>query len=476
MEKVIMTTSTKMKMCITGDVLCTNVPTLIENRIKEDLTFENQQFLDAVKYGDYSSPNIDQYHYFFEKSDDGKGIWVPRGYIFFLRRILKQNRVPFEIVDNTTKLPEIDIQFHGELRGYQHVSVNHIVSRYPVGVVEAATGSGKTVIANGVIAHRKQPTIVIVHTKELMYQWQGAIKKFLDYDCGLLGDGKNNIKPITVGIINTIRNRVKELHDRFGQVVIDECHRTPSSTWTNTIQYFCGKYFLGLTATAFRRDGLGQAIFYHIGPRVHSVNKEMLQQTKAVLKPQIFLVKSNFGVGRHFVDDMMPYSTVLKSLTENHTRNTLITDTICEDLTNFNESMIVVSDRVNHIKELSYILKKRRIDSRIISGSVSGKPTDSMSIDRMKREDIVEEVKAGQCKVLFSTISLIGEGFDLPDLHALFLTTPIKFAGRLIQVCGRVLRPKKGKVPRIYDFRDDNIRVLQNSGAERNRIYQREGW
>lgn len=59
-------------------------------------------------------------------------------------------------------------------------------------------------------------------------------------------------------------------------------------------------------------------------------------------------------------------------------------------------------------------------------------------------------------------------------LTALFLTTPIKFAGRLVQVCGRVLRAKKGKTPRIYDFRDDNISVLQNSGWGRDRVYKKE--
>ena len=59
--------------------------------------------------------------------------------------------------------------------------------------------------------------------------------------------------------------------------------------------------------------------------------------------------------------------------------------------------------------------------------------------------------------MLFSTLALIGEGFDCPDMDALFLSTPIKFSGRLKQVVGRVLRPAEGKEPLVYDYTDSNV-------------------
>ena len=88
----------------------------------------------------------------------------------------------------------------------------------------------------------------------------------------------------------------------------------------------------------------------------------------------------------------------------------------------------------------------------------------------------MKKVKAGKCKVLIATTSLIGEGFDAPNLSALFLTTPIKFAGRLLQTAGRILRPSGGANPRLYDFRDDNISALRYSGFGRDRAYKNEGW
>jgi small basic protein (TIGR04137 family) len=136
---------------------------------------------------------------------------------------IKQNNYEVKIIDKTLLLPKIDIKFHGKLREYQELAVNEMVNRYPVGVLEANTGAGKTVIATGIIAKRKQPTLIIVHSKELLYQWQEAIKTFLHYDCGLLGDRKNDIKDITVGIINTVKNKIDELTPRFGMVICDEC-------------------------------------------------------------------------------------------------------------------------------------------------------------------------------------------------------------------------------------------------------------
>jgi len=92
--------------------------------------------------------------------------------------------------------------------------------------------------------------------------------------------------------------------------------------------------------------------------------------------------------------------------------------------------------------------------------------------DRKERARIVGDVRNRKVQILISTLSLIGEGFDAPNLTALFLTTPIKFKGRLIQTCGRILRPEKNKNPRIYDFRDTNVKLLRYGGINRDKIYK----
>jgi len=74
---------------------------------------------------------------------------------------------------------------------------------------------------------------------------------------------------------------------------------------------------------------------------------------------------------------------------------------------------------------------------------------------------------------LFSTVQLIGEGFDCPGLDTLFLTTPIKFTGRLLQVVGRILRPAANKQPRVFDYVDP-VGVLKSSARARLRTFQDE--
>ena len=90
-----------------------------------------------------------------------------------------------------------------------------------------------------------------------------------------------------------------------------------------------------------------------------------------------------------------------------------------------------------------------------------------------EREAIVGRLNSGNVKVLVATGQLIGEGFDCRGLSTLFLATPIKFSGRLIQYLGRILRPAPGKdKARVYDFVDVNVGVLRASAKQRQRVYQ----
>lgn len=446
-------------------VTCRNLPRDAKDKILKDLTFENPVYRNAERHGGYVGVDVMKYLYFFEVSKDKKTTWVPRGYIWYLNKWLKENEYKVKIIDRTLLFPKMNIKFHGTLRAYQKIAAHVMVRRYPVGVLEAATGAGKTVMATAIIGIRKQPTLIIVHSKELLFQWQEAIKKFLHYDCGLIGAGKFDVKDISVGIINTVRNKLDLLTPHFGQIICDEVHRSPSSSWTDCLCEFPAKHYLGLTATAFRQDGLGNAIFAHIGHKIHEVDKKELFETGAVLKPKIITVTTDFRAGKCFADEeQMNYTSIIKKLCEDDTRNTLIVKQIQQDLKRFKQNVLVVSDRVAHCKEIARGLSERNIKSHVLSGSVK----------KSDRTRIVADVKAGRCRVLIATISLIGEGFDAPNLSALFMTTPIKFSGRIIQTVGRILRPEKGKVPRVYDFRDDNVKVLLYSGFHRNKVYAKQ--
>jgi len=120
----------------------------------------------------------------------------------------------------------------------------------------------------------------------------------------------------------------------------------------------------------------------------------------AVLRPEIFTVETEFQYD--YWDD---YSLMISALTTNEKRNRLILETLQDNL---NEgAALVVSERVDHLGVLSDGLGKR--DSATLTGKTPAK----------EREQIVKDLSQGKIKVLFSTLALIGEGFDQAGLHDL---------------------------------------------------------
>jgi superfamily II DNA or RNA helicase len=432
--------------------------TELENR----LTIDNPQYQAAKKYGRWVGKNFKQKLFFYELTENG--IIFPRGYaakaIGLCRKYL--GRGP-EILDKRQRLAEVDFNFQGKLRPYQHEAVTAILRKH-FGVLVAGTGSGKTVVALEVVAQRRQPTLVMVHSRELMYQWEERARQFLGLKAGLIGDSRFDLQPFSIAIVNTARRRLDELVPCFGHLIVDECHRVPASLFTEVVKRFDSCFMLGLSATAYRReDGLTRLIYFYMGDRVHQVDPKELQESGAVLKPEFIQRKTDFK----FVF-RGNYQSLMNSLTKNGARNQQIVDDITTEAVGVvgaagaEGTILVVSDRVAHCKQLAKLLAERGLQVSVLTGQQPAR----------ERSAIVESVHRGEIKVLVSTLQLVGEGFDAANLSTLFLTTPIKFSGRLHQVIGRILRPASGKQARVIDYVDERVGVLKNSAAIRLRAYE----
>jgi len=415
------------------------------------LTMDNPAYAEAVKHNRYTG-NIPRQLLFYEQEQDS--LTFPRGYARQACSIILSHGGKLRINDQRHILPAIPYRLKGNLRPYQKEAVSALLQR-DFGVLEAPTGSGKTVIALAVLAERKQPALVLVHTKELLYQWRDRIRDFLNMEAGLLGDGNHDIQPVTIAIVNTARKHLEELPAHFGHLVVDECHRCPSAMFTEVVAAFDCRYMLGLSATPYRRDGLSRIIYLYLGDRAHRIDKKELQQSGAVLKPEVVWHKTAFDYDYH--DD---YQAMLTILTENGSRNRQIIETVTGNLDN--GIALVVSDRVSHCENLADMLKRQGVKVVMLTGQTPTK----------ERKALVEQVRTGNIQALVSTIQLIGEGFDCPNLSSLVLTTPIKYSGRLIQVVGRILRPAAGKKPVIFDFVDHQVGVLRASAKARQRVYE----
>jgi len=424
--------------------------------IQAELTIDNPKYLAARQFGRWIGKKLKPHLFFFREADGH--LFFPRGFgnqaVRLCRRITGLTPV---IDDRRRRLAEIDLPFHGHLRPYQEQAMA-AMSSHSFGVLEAGTGSGKTVMALALIVRRRQPTLILVHSKELMRQWQQRIAQFVGVEAGLAGDGIFEVRPVTVAIVNTAKKHLDTLPDQFGQIVVDECHRVPASLFTDVVSAFDCLYMLGLSATAFRReDGMTRLIHIYMGDRVHAVDNRMLAASGAVVRPVLQQRPTGFVYGYRG-----EYAKLIKALAANAPRNQLIVGDILALLRQDHQgTILVVSDRVAHCRAMAGLLAGQGVSAPVLTGQ---SPPEG-------RMNIVADVQSGRIVVLVATVQLIGEGFDCPGLSTLVLATPIKFEGRLLQVVGRIMRPAEGKEARVIDYVDEEIPVLRRSAAARRAVF-----
>ena len=220
---------------------------------------------------------------------------------------------------------------------------------------------------------------------------------------------------------------------------------------------------MGLSATPWRRDNLSQLIFWHLGDVQYSINKNQLIDSGDILDAEIVERQTEF---KPHHDPSKAYSKMLAELTADDQRNRLIASDVAIEAEKTDGICLVLSDRKQHCETLRALLTFRhKIAAEVLTGDV----------DASQRVHILKELAEGNIKVLIATGQLLGEGFDCPNLSTLFLTTPIRFSGRVLQYIGRVLRPAPGKhQARIFDYVDVNVGVLKSAADARQRVYQGE--
>ncbi len=450
-----------MQIEISNDVRfkAAELPRAVLDTIEGRLTMANPKYQDAIKYDRYAG-NIEP-ELMYCRYVDGN-IVIPRGFIYQLMGILNGYRISFKINNQTTKFKPMPFTFTGELYPHQRKALDIILTK-KCGVLCAPTGSGKTVIGLAAVSKRQQPTLIIVHTKELLYQWQARAMQYLGLDkeeIGLIGDGHKSVGLLTIGIKNTLINEIDGIKDRFGFVIVDECHHTPAATFTDVVGKLSAAYMLGLSATPYRKDRLTRVIYFYLGDKVHEIETADLQESGYILKATLEVIET--GWDYPYSDD---YSSMILELTGDEVRNEIILKAVLGRVQADSGIALVLSDRKDHCRYLCRNLTGQGVRAALLLGDTPKK----------ERTAIVDGLRAGEYQALVATASLIGEGFDLPDISSIFLTVPIKFSGRLTQYVGRALRTAEGKTEtRVFDFVDQNP-GLQSSFRSRLYAYQRMG-
>ena len=199
--------------------------------LKEELNFANTEFFVKKKAGK-STFGTEKYFKLLEEAENE--VVLPRGFIGRLLRFCKEKNIDYEFKDERQKKEPVHFSFNATLRSHQEKAISSVVKK-DFGIIVAPPGSGKTVIGLKIIADKQQPALIIVHRKQLLEQWSERIQSFLGIpknEVGIIGQGKAKIgRKITIGTIQSLPKQINNIQNRFGVILVDECHHIPAKTF-----------------------------------------------------------------------------------------------------------------------------------------------------------------------------------------------------------------------------------------------------
>lgn len=360
-----------------------------------------------------------------------------------------------------------------ELRDYQAECVQAALDDER-GIIELATGAGKTAVAAWIIHKLAQPTLFVVHTRDLLHQTRDYLKENLQMPIGQIGDGRVDIGPVTVATVQTCaralgvklgssdddeplesdktdiksaRHEVVAFVRRCSVVFFDECHHLPAdSCYSLAMKTENSRWRFGLSATPYRSDRQDMLLEAALGPKLYRVNASLLIEKGFLVPPRIrFLSVPRMRV----LSEPPDYQAVFSDyVVENGNRNRLIVEN-ARQLASLKQSSLILVSQVRH----GQILHEMMPEAPLIQGADKAEA----------RQSLFRELERKQVLTVIAT-TLADEGLDIPSLNCVILASGGKSESRALQRLGRALRvaPHK-KEATIIDFYDDAPYLKEHS-------------
>lgn len=446
------------------------IPSTLAARLRRLASFSNPVFFktQALRFSTHGIPRFISCARIEQGPGNSKWLALPRGCLDEALLLLEANQIDAEIDDNRepgTKLK--GLKSLATLRKNQQTAIKEMI-KHDSGILHAPTAFGKTVTAIGLITKRKTNTLILVHNRQLLDQWQERLRSFLpDTAIGVIGGGKK--KPSGIidiatyqSLINKKDNTVSTIVQDYGHVIVDECHHVSAPRFEMVLNEVRAKYVLGLTATPERQDGHQKIIFMAAGPirhKVKSSHEDKFEQEVLVHQlhdtPPAQLIQSS---ERPKISDA--YRWIMVNADRTHRIVTDILDSVGQS-----RHPIVLTERREHAEIINTLLCEQGIDSITLKGAMTA----------TERKNVEQHLPTAQ--VVVATGKYVGEGFDLPRLDTLFLAMPIAWKGLLAQYAGRIHRESDGKERvTIHDYVDCSLPMLQRMFHKREKSYKAMGY
>ncbi len=337
------------------------------------------------------------------------------------------------------------------------------------GVVVKPTGTGKTEIALAIIARYQAPALVVAPLRDLMYQWQRRIKKGLGFDAGVLGDGRQEIWPITVTTYDSAWIHMKEIGNRYRLIVYDEAHHLPGPVQHESALDCLAPLRLGLSATPWRTDGRDAMLAELIGPVVYD---EDLTQARGrtvadyvIVRVPIYLTEAeqakfdelsrsirHYVAGRRREEGTFDWAEMARrSRTDPQAR---------EILRRWRRKLAIVHRSAEKLRVLEDIFRLHPDEPCVVFTAsnrmaldVSARfliPAITAHSDKHERNRVLDAFAAGRIRAL-AACEVLNEGWDAPAVKVGVVLGGEKGVREAVQRLGRLLRRSGDRTARLYE-------------------------
>lgn len=332
------------------------------------------------------------------------------------------------------------------LRQYQRDALRAFYDSYKAdeqsGVIEAPTGSGKSLIIAHILSKLTEPhldkrILVLCHQAEILNQNLLASSDSLNKNvyCASLGL-KNDFGQVVFASRDSYGR--KKSYDRFDLIIIDEAHLVSpeeNTTYQKIINAVKPHYVLGLTATPYRLDN--GAIYGSIFKKlIYSIKLQQLIDEK-FLVPFVWPERVKLVASEQIKKTAGDFN--MEAQAQLYTSEVV-------------DKAIDVWSRVASDRKLSVFFCCSIAHAQLVQSKIKGSVLITGETDNETRKNIFLAARNGHIKSLIN-VGVLTTGVDIPRIDCVVFMRATTSASLFVQCLGRALRLFEGKTNAlILDF------------------------
>jgi len=411
---------------------------------------------------------VPEYTRLYTRVDDT----YPAGFTRMLVEAAKKAGHAIKVIDARTRPQTAHLPLPSYLRPYQVDAVTATTKRTR-GVIWAATGSGKTQVAMGLVESIPARWLFLVNLTQLGLQARDRYRQFGGMEAGVVAEGKwtPDLSPhgLTVATFQTLHARFRRGGDPADRleaekflasiegVIVDEAHVLPADSFRGVIDRMPNAYWrIGLSATPLLRgDRKSMHLVGCLGSVTYRIGAKILVEAGVLAKPNIRMVKH---------DEISDKKTWQGAYSELVCRSKSRNELVCRLAREAVKPCVVFVRSCDHGKLITKALTKAGVKTEYLDGGAST-PERQAAVIRLER---------GDTDVIVATV-IMNQGIDIPNLRSMVMAAGGASSIEALQRVGRGMRVVNGKTEvDVYDVYDTGNKWTERHSRARKRSYKIE--